>query len=135
METETKLSNLTSIAAFAQYVHEHHCGNEYTEYEGIVFSSVEIAYMICSHTCHRDEWKALAKLSEDELRQKIAHNCPSLRDGASNIMEKILLDKIFGCKELRKEFLSEHENAYAGEFGHHLQAIYQKIKKMDGLRK
>ena len=50
-------------------------------------------------------------------------------------MEKILLDKIIGCKELRKEFLSEHENAYAGEFGRHLQAIYPKVKKMDGLRK
>ena len=135
METETKLSNLTSIAAFAQYVHEHHRGNEYTEYEGIVFPSVEIAYMICSYTRHRDEWKALAKLPTVELEQKLQAMYPNQRSSSATILEKILSDKICGCKALRKEFLSEHENAYAGEFGRHLQAIYQKVKKMDGLRK
>ncbi len=132
---ETKLTNLTSIAAFAQYVHEHHRGNEYTEYEGSVFPSVEVAYMICSRSRNRDEWNMLAKLPPAELEQKLKAMYPTPRSNSATILEKILSDKICGCKALRKEFLSEHESAYVGEFGQHLRAIYQQVKKADGYRR
>lgn len=132
---ETKLTNLTSIAAFAQYVKDHHCGNEYTEYEGVVFPNVEIAYMISSHTRNRDEWRHLAKLPLAELEQKLKAMYPKTRSSSATILEKILSDKICGCKTLRQEFLSEHESAYVGEFGQHLRAIYQRIKKADAFRR
>lgn len=131
---ETKLSNLSSITAFAQYVHEHYKGNEYTEYEGTVFSDVEKAYLICSRSRNRDEWKQLSKLPTAEVEAKIKAMYPKSRSNSSSILEKILSDKICGCKALRKEFLSEHESAYSGEFGQHLRAIYQKVKQADAFR-
>ena len=132
---ETKLTQVSSIASFAQYLHDRYPQNDYTEYSGVVFRSVELAYLISSHTRNRDEWALLSKLTDDEIRQKIAHNYPSVCTDSPRILEKILADKICGCRELRREFLSEPESAYTGAFGRHLQAIYSYVKKMDALRR
>ncbi len=129
-----KLTKLSSIEDFAQYLHDAYPGNDYTEHEGTVFRNVKIAYQICSRVLNRDERARLSKLPDDEIRQKLEHHYPSLRPEAFVIMEKILLNKICGCKQLRNEFLSNDISAYGGEFGKHLQAIYNEVKKKAGLR-
>ena len=89
-----KLTKLSSIEDFAQYLHDAYPGNDYTEHEGTVFRNVKIAYQICSRVLNRDERARLSKLPDDEIRQKLEHHYPSLRPEAFVIMEKILLNKL-----------------------------------------
>ena len=123
-----------SIEELAQHIADSHQNESYTEHEGVVYPNIASAYLIASRVRDFNQRHRLANIPYSELKIRIEKEYTHKRQSAPQILEKILIDKICGCRELCQEFLAHPAEAYQTEFGLTLQKIYKKVKDRSDVR-
>lgn len=128
------LVEFTSVEELAQHIAVYHGSETYTEHEGVVYPDIASAYLIASRVRDFNRRHYFARIPYPELKARIEKEYTQKRRSAPQILEKILIDKICGCRELCQEFLAQPAEAYQTEFGQTLQKIYKKVKDRSDVR-
>ncbi len=129
-----QLKEISSVEELAGYIAENYPSDTYTEHEGIVYPDIAVAGLISSYVRDYNRRRELAFVPYADLKVRINTEYKCERDGAKQIVEKILMDKICGCKELCAEFLALPPETWTDEFGCLLQNIYPAVKSRGGAR-